>query len=161
MTIPIKVDNKELSFKELAISKIENERKSFGGGQKEKAVHSYVANVIRNFCEQSEEFAETVAKTKRTLSDCCKDIMSGCGSYISDIEVYRRATKFYFPNSDVEGQLVIHITGDVPDNEYLQQEAKEPAPIPVQDKKPKKKVTESKKANNTKNADNTIQLSLF
>lgn len=109
-------------FKKLAVEKIDRELKEFVGDKYGKAVHTYVANVLRDFCEQNERFAEVVYKTKRSLSDCCAEIMKGCGSHISDIEVYRRATKLYFPNSEIEGVMRIVITGDAPDEKYLEKE---------------------------------------
>ena len=111
-------------FKRLAIEKIDRELKEFKGDKYGKAVYTYVANVLRDFCQQNERFAEVVYKTKRSLSDCCAEIMKGCGSHISDIEVYRRATKMYFPNSEIEGVMRIVITGDAPDEKYLEKEPK-------------------------------------
>lgn len=114
-------------FKRLAIEKIDRELKEFKGDKYGKAVYTYVANVLRDFCQQNERFAEVVYKTKRSLSDCCAEIMKGCGSHISDIEVYRRATKMYFPNSEIEGVMRIVITGDAPDEKYLEKEPKKKA----------------------------------
>lgn len=111
-------------FKGLAVEKIDRELKEFKGDKYGKAVYTYVANVLRDFCQQNERFAEVVYKTKRSLSDCCAEIMKGCGSHISDIEVYRRATKMYFPNSEIEGVMRIVITGDAPDEKYLEKEPK-------------------------------------
>lgn len=111
-------------FKKLAVEKIDRELKEFAGDKYGKAVYTYVANVLRDFCEQNERFAEVVYKTKRSLSDCCAEIMKGCGSHISDIEVYRRATKLYFPNSEIECVMTITITGVAPDEKYLEKEPK-------------------------------------
>lgn len=114
-------------FKRLAVEKINRELKEFVGDKYGKAVHTYVVNVLRDFCDQNERFAEVVYKTKRSLSDCCAEIMKGCGSHISDIEVYRRATKFYFPNSEIECVMTITITGEAPDEKYLEKEPKKKA----------------------------------
>ena len=111
-------------FKKLAVEKIDRELKEFNGNKYGKAVYTYVANVLRDFCEQNERFAEVVYKTKRSLSDCCAEIMKGCEQHISDIEVYRRATKLYFPNSEIECIMTITITGDAPDEMYLEKEPK-------------------------------------
>lgn len=164
MKRPINTTETSLSYKDLAFNKIDEEIKSFKGDQKGKIVYTYVGNVIKKFCEQNENFAETVYKTKRSLSDCVKEILNGCDrTGISDIEAYRRATKFYFPNSEVEGHLIIHITGDAPDDDYIQQEAKEPATTTTQksNNKKKEKATENKKKKDIKKPENTIQLSLF
>lgn len=89
-------------YKALALEKLEKESKEFKGNKYGVVVFTYVANALRDFCKQNETFAKVFYKTKRSFSDCVKEIMKGCGNAISDIEVYRRATKFYFPNSEVE-----------------------------------------------------------
>ena len=158
--------NAQVNYKKLAIEKIDTELKACKGNRYEDAVKTYVANALRGFCEQNEIFAEVLYKTKRTLSDCLKEIMKGCGQHISDIEVYRRATKFYFPDSEVKMLMEITVE-EVPDDSYIQQEA------PKEDKPSMK----NNKASNSKNEDkpkpnkkakpkadkkeNTIQLSLF
>ena len=83
------------------MEKIAAELKSFTGGQKEKCVSTHVAAEITHFCEESPEFAEVVYKTKRTLSDCCAEVLNGTGNYMSDNDVYRGIVKAYFPNADV------------------------------------------------------------
>lgn len=156
-------------FKKLAVEKIDRELKEFAGDKYGKAVHTYVANVLRDFCEQNERFAEVVYKTKRSLSDCCAEIMKGCGNHISDIEVYRRATKLYFPNSEIECVMTITITGDAPDEKYLEKEPKKKAEKKSEDEslvdktdKASKSVKQSKSAKPAKPKEpEIIQLSLF
>lgn len=145
-------------FKALAVEKINEELKAFHGDKHGNAVHTYVANVLRDFCEQDERFAEVLYKTKRTLSDCCAEIMKGCGQHISDIEVYRRATKMYFPNSEVECIINIIITGDLPDDKYLSKEGKtnDKENEPVK-KKEKNEIKTSRKSEESE----IIQLTLF
>ena len=118
-------------FSALAVGKITAELKDFKGGNKETAVSKFVASTLIKFCEENEQFAEMVYRTTRTLSDCCAEIMQGCGTSISDIDVYRGAVKHYFPNSDVFFKMEIHITGDAPTEEEIQ-------------RKPDKKVPETK-----------------
>ena len=94
-------------FRILAKEKIDKELKEFEGDKYGKAVYTYVANAIREFCDKNERFAEVVYKTKRSLSDCISEIMKGCGKHISDIEVYRRAAlevvnKFFKGYSDAD-----------------------------------------------------------
>ncbi|WP_333594139.1 hypothetical protein [Anaerospora hongkongensis] len=107
-------------FSALAVDKIAAELKAFKGGNKETAVSKFVASTLTKFCEENEHFAEIVYKTPRTLSDCCTDVMKGCGTSISDIDVYRGAVKHYFPNADVFFKMEIHITGDAPTVEDIQ-----------------------------------------
>ena len=146
-------------FKVLAIEKINKELKEFNGDRYGKAVHTYVANALREFCAKSDRFAEVLYKTRRSMSDCVKEIMKGCGQHISDIEVYRRAARFYFPNSEVDFVMTITISGDAPDEKYI---SKEP-PKPKAESKPKDppKKPEKPKPAPKKKEPEVIQLSLF
>lgn len=127
-----------------AIEKIQAEFKEFKGGAKEKAVSSYVSNVLQDACKQDERFADVLLNFKQTLSDCLTDIMKNVGDAISDIDVYRRAAQFYFPNSDIEMTMRIEITGDKPDKSVINKEPEktkkaEPNPKKAADNKPKSK----------------------
>lgn len=139
-------------YKSLAVEKINRELKEFKGDSYGEAVYTYVANALREFCNQSDIFAAALYKTKRSLSDCIREIMRGCGKSISDIEVYRRAAKLYFPNSEVEFIMKISIIGDEPDEKYLSKESKT---------EKEKKPSEAVKTPAKKKQDNVIQLSLF
>lgn len=116
----------------LACEKINDEFKTFAGDNKARAVSSYVSNVIQDFCKQDPRFAEVVFQFKQTLSDCCADIMKGVGASVSDIDVYRNAVKFYFPNSEVSMTMTIDITGSAPDESEIQKEADKPKPKKIQ-----------------------------
>lgn len=107
------------SFSQLAIDKLNAELKAFSGDRYASAVKNHVASTLIHFCRENSRFAEVVYKTKRTLSDCCQEIMKGCGSSISDIDVYRGAVKAYFPNSDIEFVMNIKITGEAPTAEEM------------------------------------------
>lgn len=148
-------------FKVLAVEKINKELDEFHGDKYGDAVHTYVANILRDFCEQDERFAETVYKTKRTLSDCCAEIMKGCGQHLSDIEVYRRATKMYFPDSEVDCVITI-TTGEPPDDKYLGKEPKKrTAEKSSTTKNSKEKTVGEKKTPAKAKESEVIQLTLF
>lgn len=148
-------------YKSLAVEKIQKELKECKGGNKyTNAVKTYVANALTDFCNQNELFAEVLYKTKRTLSNCLTDIMSGCGNHISDIEVYRRATKFYFPDSEVK--MLMEITVEtVPEPSYIMQEATQETSPKSTEKEKKPKIKKKVPIKKTEKKDNTIQLSLF
>lgn len=164
-------------FQALAVEKLKKELKSFSGGQKEKAVSEFVASTLTHFCEQDSSFAEVVYKTKRTLSDCCAEVMAGCGNHISDIDVYRGAVKAYFPNADITFTMTITITGDAPTEEELARPPKKkpqstpkkraapkttPKPVPKTDKEPKQDGPQAaKNAAEKPQKQEIIQLSLF
>lgn len=115
-------------FQAMAAEKIAAELKSFTGGQKEKCVSTHVAAEITHFCEESPEFAEVVYKTKRTLSDCCTEVLKGVGNHISDIDVYRGIVKAYFPNADVRFLMNIEINGAAPSEEEMARVPEKPKP---------------------------------
>ena len=120
-------------YKVLAVQKIDDELKSFQGDRYGQAVKDHVAATLKHFCEQDARFAQVVYNTKRTLSDCCAEIMKGCGQSISDIDVYRGAVRHYFPNADVTFHMTISITGDAPTVEEMNRVPEKP-----QKKEPKK-----------------------
>ena len=107
-------------YSRLAVEKIAEELKTFKGDRYAEAVKKHVASTLTHFCEQNERFAEVVYKTKRTLSDCCAEIMKGCGTSISDIDVYRGAVRNYFPNADIDFHMTITINGDAPTVEEME-----------------------------------------
>ena len=126
-------------YSRLAVEKIAAELKDFKGDRYGMAVKNHVAATITHFCEQNERFAEVVYKTKRTLSDCCSEIMKGCGTSISDIDVYRGAVRNYFPNADIDFHMTITFTGEAPTVEEMER-VPEQKPAPKAEKK-----TEGKK----------------
>lgn len=135
-----------------AKEKLSEELKSFLGDQKAKAISSHVEKTLKEFCKD-ETFAKSVEASKKTLSDCCKEIMSNCGNYVSDLEVYKKAAQFYFPGAKVDFTMSIKVDGVVESN--IEAEVDEPInhDEPVAKKSIKKEKSES--------LDGTIQISLF
>ena len=152
---------------EKAIEKLNAEYKDFKGGNKEKAVLPYVRNRLEDFCRQDIRFAQTLFRFKRTLSDCLREIMKDVGNSISDIDVYRRAIQFYFPNSEVDFNVVIKITGDGPSEEEINKLPPAPKAKPKQQKTATSKEAKPKKTDKAAPAKKQpekpeyIQLSLF
>lgn len=75
-------DHQEPGYPALAAEKIAAELKGFTGGSKEKAISKFAAETLIHFCEESPQFAQVVYKTRRTLSDCCAEVMKGTGNAI-------------------------------------------------------------------------------
>ena len=142
------------NYQSLATEKIDAELKSFTGGRKEKCISSHAAAQVTHFCEESPAFAEVVYKTKRTLSDCCAEVVKDAKEYISDIDVYRGIVRAYFPNADVKFLMNIEINGDAPSEEEMAKAPEKPA-RPVAPAKP------AKPAPAPAPKPETIQLSLF
>lgn len=132
-------------YTRLAVEKIAAELKDFKGDRYGMAVKDHVASTITHFCEQNERFAEVVYKTKRTLSDCCAEIMKGCGQSISDIDVYRGAVRNYFPNADIDFHMTITLTGDAPTVEEMERVPEQKQAPKAEEKAPDKKPAKAKK----------------
>ena len=132
-------------FSQLAVEKIAAELKDFKGDKYGMAVKNHVAATITHFCEQNERCAEVVYKTKRTLSDCCAEIMKGCGQSISDIDVYRGAVRNYFPNADIDFHMTITLTGDAPTAEEMNRVTEQKQAPKAEKKAPDKKPTKAEK----------------
>lgn len=111
-------------MKQQAIDKINTETKEFKGDQYSRAVYTHVADVLKNFAEQDAEFAQAIVQTDRTLSDCCKEVMKGVHSAVSDIEVYKRAVAFYFPGAGIRVSMTVDLCASVRGD----QEEEAPAP---------------------------------
>lgn len=90
--------------------KLEKEMATGLKGTKATAVRPAVHAQLLFFAEQSKEFAQAILDSEKTVNDCCEECVKGCGSSISDIEVYRKMVKFYFPGSDVEMTLTINLS---------------------------------------------------
>lgn len=107
-------------MKELAIEKIRRELQSkdaikghYNDYSKVIAVKKDVADMLISFCRQDTEFAQAVMQSDKTLNECCVSIMAGCGGYISDLEVYRKAVQFYFPGADIHMTMTIDLCASV------------------------------------------------
>lgn len=179
---------KPRNYGELAAEKIAKELTAFKGNRYGEAVKTFVASTLTNFCGQSERFAKVVFETKATLSDCCAEIMKNCGNHISDIDVYRGAVRYYFPNAEVQFTMTIDASGDIPSADEMAKPRPQPKPaehpprapkvpktektdIPAPEKKKpekpaqtapeKKPVQKPKKPQKADKDDGLIQLSLF
>lgn len=134
-------DHQEPDYPALAAEKIAAELKDFSGGQKEKAISKFAAETVTHFCQESPQFAQVVYKTRRTLSDCCAEVMKGTGNYVSDIDVYRGIVRAYFPNADVKFLMNIEINGAAPSEEEMAKLPEKPKPkAKPTPKKPTEKV---------------------
>lgn len=87
--------------------KISDEKKL---GRYEKAVNSAVADALREFCGQSEEFARAVVESDKTYDDCLTAICKGLGQSISDFDLYTKAVQFWFPGAVIEYKMTIRMS---------------------------------------------------
>ncbi|MBP3478115.1 MAG: hypothetical protein J6K03_01360 [Oscillospiraceae bacterium] len=93
-----------------AVAKLEKEKVAVAG-QKEKAMADAVVAAIKDFCLQDEEFAQAIVQGG-TFADCMKSVAKGVGSYISDLDAYKKAVQFYFPGAKIQMQMTIDLIGD-------------------------------------------------
>ena len=74
-----------------------------------------VKQMLVQFCEQSEVFAEKVAHGK-SFEECMKAVAKNCGNGLSDVDAYKRAVKFYMPEAKIRVHMEI-FTGEAPERE--------------------------------------------
>ena len=81
-------------------------------GQRQKAIASETAAALISFCEQEPEFEQAVEQSEAEFQNCLDDIVADVGSSISDIEVFRKAVKFYFSTATVSFIMQIDLAGN-------------------------------------------------
>lgn len=152
-----------------AKEKLEAEDKMFKGGRAAASVQSYVLRALLNFADQEPRFAEVVCNTERTFSECCAAVVHNAGEVLSDLEAYRKAVQFYFPNAEISFSMNINLTGTPPTEEEMRASAtikpendipkpQEPAKEKPDQKKPKPEKKPAKKKE--KQSEDSMQLSL-
>lgn len=114
------------NWRQKAAEKFQKETKTVQG-QKEKAMAGAVAAQLGYFCEQDEEFAQSVVQGG-SFADCMKAVAKGVGNYTSDLEAYKKAVQFYFPGAEIKMQMTIDLIGKTATSE--------PEPVAAPEKKP-------------------------
>ncbi len=101
-----------MNWKEKAVEKIKENKTRRPSENKAGAVFEAVADAMAEFCSQDEEFAQAICQSDKTLAECCTEIMTGVGSSISDLEVYKRAVNFYFTGATVKFSMTVELCGN-------------------------------------------------
>ncbi|MBP0976372.1 MAG: hypothetical protein J6P20_09935 [Oscillospiraceae bacterium] len=70
------------------------------------------ADALMEFCRQEPEFEQAIEQSGKTFDDCLAAITKGIGSAISDLELYSRAVRFYFPVASVRFHMTIDLCGN-------------------------------------------------
>lgn len=83
-----------------------------GSGKHETAVAVHVASALQEFCDKEPEFEQAIEQSGKSFDDCLTAITKGIGQSISDLEIYTRAVKFYFPVAAVRFHMTIDLCGD-------------------------------------------------
>lgn len=110
-----------------AKEKLEAEDKLFTGSRSAQTVQSYVLRALLSFADQEPRFAEVVCNTKRTFSECCAAVVHNAGEVLSDLDAYRKAVQFYFPNAEISFVMNIKLTGGGSDRGRNEQTGKDRA----------------------------------
>ena len=152
-----------------AKEKLEAEDKLFTGSRSAQTVQSYVLRALLSFADQEPRFAEVVCNTKRTFSECCAAVVHNAGEVLSDLDAYRKAVQFYFPNAEISFVMNIKLTGEAPTEEEMNKPAKiepeqtpDPKPQAKPETPPKEKTQKPKKpkAEKKEPQEDSMQLSL-
>lgn len=72
-----------------------------------KAMAKPVEQMLESFCGQDARFAEAVEQCDKTLTDCMEAVSKDVQYAISDVDAYRRAVQFYFPDAEVDFRCLI------------------------------------------------------
>ena len=97
---------------ERASNKLEAEKKAGKFDRYADIMKDAVCEALDGFCRQDLEFAQAVVQGG-TFEDCMKAVAKNCGKGISDLEVFRRAVRFYFPGADVKFHMTVNLCADV------------------------------------------------
>lgn len=112
-----------------AVKKLSGEKKAVTG-QKEKIMAGAVFEAVKDFCIQDEEFSQAVVQGG-SFADCMKQVATGVGNSISDLDAYKKAVQFYFPGAEVKMQLTIDLIGSAAAEERPEKiPEKKPEPAP-------------------------------
>ena len=97
-------------MKSQAIEKIQAGLKAYKGNRYGDAMKDYVAEILQDFCNQNEEFAQAVVQGG-CFFDCMEAVSKKVrGNSISDLDACRAAAEFFFPGSVVEFQMKIYMS---------------------------------------------------
>lgn len=100
-----------MSNKDKAIKRLRDESKQGKYDRYGNAVKASVLEALEDFIGQDEEFAQAIVEKNGSFEGCIAAVVKGCGSCISDIEVYRRAVGYYFPGATVSFKMEIDLIG--------------------------------------------------
>lgn len=85
---------------------------SFAKNKYAQAIAKPTADALMEFCRQEPEFEQAIEQSGKSFEDCLTEITKGIGQSISDLEIYTRAVKFYFPVAAVRFHMTIDLCGD-------------------------------------------------
>ena len=101
-----------------AIEKIEKELKEFKGDKYAMVMKDRCSEVLKNFCQQDEEFAQAIVQTDKTFSDCMAEVVKKIkgNQGISDLDAFKEIVAFYFPGAGINFSMTIDLCASVKKN---------------------------------------------
>lgn len=84
-------------------------------GKFQQVIAKETAEALESFCTQEPELEQAIEQSGKTFQECLDKITKGISASnpgISDIEIYRRAAKFYFSTAAVSFVMNIDLSGD-------------------------------------------------
>ena len=101
-------------------------------GNKERVMAALVADTLRSFCDQNEEFAQAVSQGG-SFQECMNHVAKGVEQSISDFDAYKKAVQFYFPGAEIRIQMRIDLIGDADKVENAEEKKPEGIVINLED----------------------------
>ncbi len=89
--------------------KLLNEDKSVSKNPQRAFMKQYIVDVLCDFCRQSEAFAQAVVSDGKSVSACIEAIKLDNSRYLSDVDAYKQAVQYYFPEAMIHNTLQIVI----------------------------------------------------
>ncbi len=83
-------------------------------GKVQTVIARETAEALKHFCDQEPEFEQAIEQSGKSFADCLDEItkdVSASNAGVSDIEIYRRAVKFYFSTATVGFTMHIDLSG--------------------------------------------------
>lgn len=77
-----------------------------GSEPRREFMRPFIADIICKFCEQSPEFAQKVLDDKNGLTGCLASLKFQ-QHYLSDLDAYTQAARYFFPEAIVECTMTI------------------------------------------------------
>ncbi|MBQ0038351.1 MAG: hypothetical protein KBS74_06750 [Clostridiales bacterium] len=111
------------NFYDDAIQKLDEGVKAKHKSREAEAMKKAVADKLKEFCKQDDEFAQAVVQGGK-FTDCMDAVKKKVkGNSISDIDAYNTAADFYFPGATIRMKMEIDLCGSV-DGEEVEPETK-------------------------------------
>ena len=80
-------------------------------GNYQIAIAPETAKALTEFCQQEQEFKQAIEQSDKTFQECLDYAVKNVKQSCSDMEIYSRAVKFYFPTAEIHFHMSIDLIG--------------------------------------------------